>query len=38
MSLAKYIIEEGRGLIIGVNKWDMVPNDKKDKIINYLKT
>jgi len=37
LSLANYIIKEGRGLIVGVNKWDMVPNDKKDKIINYLK-
>ena len=30
LTIANYIAEEGRGLIIAVNKWDLVKDPKKD--------
>ncbi|CAD8201773.1 unnamed protein product [Paramecium pentaurelia] len=37
LELAQEIVKQGRGLIIAVNKWDMVDNDYKAKIVKYLK-
>lgn len=35
-SVANYILSQGRALVLAVNKWDVVPEDKKDKIRRYL--
>ncbi|CAD8125524.1 unnamed protein product [Paramecium sonneborni] len=37
LELAQEIVKQGRGLIIAVNKWDIVDNDFKAKIVKYLK-
>ena len=40
LTIARMIIGEGRGIIIGANKWDKVTNQSiiKDNIINQLST
>jgi GTP-binding protein len=36
LELAQEIVKQGRGVILAVNKWDMVDNDYKGKIVKYL--
>ncbi|HSQ97448.1 MAG TPA: ribosome biogenesis GTPase Der [Rickettsiales bacterium] len=34
LAIANLIVQEGRGLIFALNKWDTVPEDKKHKFMN----
>ncbi|KRX11106.1 P-loop containing nucleoside triphosphate hydrolase [Pseudocohnilembus persalinus] len=36
LAVAQYIAEEGRALIVLVNKWDLVPAEYKKKAIRYM--
>ncbi len=29
LSVAQYIVQEGRAIVIAVNKWDLIPADYK---------
>ncbi|KAL4455326.1 hypothetical protein ABPG74_012478 [Tetrahymena malaccensis] len=36
LSLAQYVCDQGRALILVVNKWDLVPEEYKKKALRYM--
>ena len=34
--VAEYVVKEGRALVLVINKWDLVPDNYKKKIIKYM--
>ena len=36
LALAQRIVKEGRGIVMAVNKWDLVDKQYKPKIAKYL--
>lgn len=35
--MAQYIVEQGRGIILLINKWDLVQNEYKSKASKFMK-